>query len=300
MSKAAVSASPPPSSSYVMMFSRTSSSSSGDRESRFWRRSDNDRALTAAEAGRRGSRRYWGEGEKLEEKRMMSKGEGGRSHRGNKGKEEEGAQGESLRQTKRWGTRRQNNRWGSLRLESCCIISAGCMPPLCNWLWTPARQMDASLSHDFFILIPYSQSRGPCLTPGCRRRIKPWRLFNSCPTRLPVIKSTRKDGFGLPQSCTLWQEFLWNSICLSCIKWRNTELACSWQREYLYKIIRSSWVENSLKRDVDGKIYLRTIKKKKKSQKKKQKKSELAATFKTMVLWFNTEDNKRSSSLVAN
>ncbi|KAF3858624.1 hypothetical protein F7725_011825 [Dissostichus mawsoni] len=50
----AVSASPPPSSSYVMMFSRTSSSSSGDRESRFCRRRDSDRPLTAAE-GR------WGE-----------------------------------------------------------------------------------------------------------------------------------------------------------------------------------------------------------------------------------------------
>lgn len=161
MSKAAVSASPPPSSSYVMMFSRTSSSSSGDKESRFWRRSDSDRALTAGKQ-KWGILRHW----RKIGRRLMKEGDGGRSHRGNKmegGRVEQGRE-EKIIQTKRWNTQRQNKYRRGLGLGGWNIISAGCMPPFCNWLWAKARHLGALFSYDSMTLIPYSQSRKLHLT----------------------------------------------------------------------------------------------------------------------------------------
>lgn len=123
----------------------------------------------------------------------MNRGEGGRSHRGNKGKEEEErvSKGEHLRQTKRWDTQRQTKYKRSLGLEGWYIISAGCMPPLCNWLWALARQMDGLFSHDSMTLIPYSLSRELHLTQGCGWRTRLWWLFDSCPTRLIKIHPER-------------------------------------------------------------------------------------------------------------
>lgn len=176
MSKAAVSASPPPSSSYVMMFSRTSSSSSGDRESRFWRRNDNDRALTAEQRWQREKmilrhRREIG--------RIMNKGERGRGHRGNKGKEVEWAR-QKISGRQRGETQRQNKYRRSL---------AACMPPLCNWLnssQTNGRFTLPWLDDSYFIF-----PKQTALTLVSGQRTKPQWLFDR-PTRLPVISLPRK------------------------------------------------------------------------------------------------------------
>lgn len=62
-------------------------------------------AHSPLQRGGRGNKGYWGIGEELD-KRMINKGEWGRSHRGNKVNEEEErvSKGEFFRQTKRWDT----------------------------------------------------------------------------------------------------------------------------------------------------------------------------------------------------
>lgn len=95
---------------------------------------------------------------------------------------------------------RQNRYRRSLWLVGWCIISAGCMPPLWNWLWAPARKKRTPKS---------PMTSGLCvriLRDDCRQWIKPGWVA-------ALHDKVRLDRW--IQLAFVMHRFQWNSMSLS-------------------------------------------------------------------------------------
>lgn len=94
-----------------------------------------------------------------------------------------------------------------LGLEGWYIISADCMPPLGNWLWAPASQMDALLSHDSMTLIAYSQYRELNFTLDCGNEPNDaFVTFNRFANTTLALGS--RISLPTPTDIKLWEQWL--------------------------------------------------------------------------------------------